>query len=496
MSACPLLGRTKLLVIGAGPTGVAALWFARRRGLDAVGLDAGPAPLDVIRGYPDNLVSLSTSREWEIDGLPVDCRAPNEVTREDLLSYYSRVLAYGQLRVRCRARVVDIRPLPSGCRVIVETPEGRGYWRADRVVVTSWYRRRPIDVGAGSARILQGVREASELAGEKIVILGGGLSGLEQADTLMRAGLRVALVSKDSGPALPGALGVLFRVSGSSVISGVTDVKVVGSHLVARSAGGDTQRLPCTVIVNCTGHEIDTSMLELLARNGLLTREERRQLETAELSGALIRRGLSPGEALRAAAAQRPDLSDALWQGRRGIHFVGGVHHVAGPHAGVVNSIWTAEWAVQAIAGERPRIEGKHLPLWFPGPEGTNLLLRRRYERGLTWSAHLAAVHPVVIPSWARSGRIGRKESPTGAAVGARGSSGYVTQARYRRGVFRRLLTECSRGLTVASLGRHLGLGRTELLFALESLWFSNGLTWVPPGVRGDGAAPCSPRLR
>jgi NADPH-dependent 2,4-dienoyl-CoA reductase/sulfur reductase-like enzyme len=94
-----LLGRRDLVVVGAGPVGLAALWFAGRHGINAIAIESASSPLESIRRFSPGLVTASNALKWEIDGLPVDCRSVTEVTREDLLSYYSRVSSLGGLRV-------------------------------------------------------------------------------------------------------------------------------------------------------------------------------------------------------------------------------------------------------------------------------------------------------------------------------------------------------------------------------------------------------------
>lgn len=111
------LGRKDLAVVGAGPVGIASLWSANRQGLDAIAIEAAASPLETVRRFLPGLVTVSTPDEWAIDGLPVDCRDPHEVTREDLLSYYARVLAYGRLPVACSQSLVALDPSVRDVRV-------------------------------------------------------------------------------------------------------------------------------------------------------------------------------------------------------------------------------------------------------------------------------------------------------------------------------------------------------------------------------------------
>src|SRR5258708_27777507 len=127
-----------LLVVGGGPTGIAALFQARLEGIEAVGLEAGPGPATSIREYLNGLVLISRPTDYEVAGIPLDTRDPSQLTREEVLHYLGRIVNYGDLDYRYRAPVHELTPMEG--RVLVRTP-GQD-WLADHVVVTTWYRRR------------------------------------------------------------------------------------------------------------------------------------------------------------------------------------------------------------------------------------------------------------------------------------------------------------------------------------------------------------------
>src|SRR5438094_9666184 len=91
-----------LVVVGGGPTGIAALFEARRQGIEAVGLEAGPGPTTSIREYLNGLVLISRPTDYEIAGIPLDTRDPNQLTREEVLHYLRRAINYARLHLRFR----------------------------------------------------------------------------------------------------------------------------------------------------------------------------------------------------------------------------------------------------------------------------------------------------------------------------------------------------------------------------------------------------------
>jgi thioredoxin reductase (NADPH) len=466
-----LIGRHDLLVVGAGPVGIAALWFARRHGLDAVAVDAGTGPLSCIRGFLPGLVTVSGARDWEIDGLPVDCHGAREVTREDLLGYYARVARYGRMRIADRSEVIAIVPDDEGVRVTVRTSRGHGWYRARRVLVTPWFRKRPLQLSGAGISVLDAVPDPMAMVGQDVVIVGAGLSGLEAADLLLRAGARVTILARGGPVTLP-AVPDLIELSGSRVLERVTSVAVARPGVLAVVHDGGTTEVPCTVAINCTGHEPNRPLIAALRAGGLLSDEEHEAL-------ARFRQSSAPS-GLEALAKSLPNLSDALWRGRRGVHFAGTAYHVGGvTGAGIVYSIETAKWAVGAMAGvgypDAPT-SSSHLPAWFVSQLG----VRGFPARGPRWSEHLARIVPVPVPTWSRGTCVLSREDAAGTLSPVL-SRETRALGDARGPALTRLRAACFGHHSVGELRARLGVEPNDLLRALHVLWQNNGLTWVPP---------------
>src|SRR6201984_3008677 len=88
---------TDVLVIGAGPTGLACAIEAQKVGLKVIVVDKG-CLVNSVYNYPTNMVFFTTPELLEIGDIPFAC-ATQKPTRQDALEYYRRVADHYQLHV-------------------------------------------------------------------------------------------------------------------------------------------------------------------------------------------------------------------------------------------------------------------------------------------------------------------------------------------------------------------------------------------------------------
>src|SRR3954470_10329816 len=118
-----------VIIIGAGPSGLAAAIAAKQHGLDYQVLEQG-ALVNTIYRFPPQMVFFTTPELLEIGGLPLT--SPHDKpTRAEALTYYRKVVDAYDLQIAFDEKVHAVEPQQeNGERLFeVETRSSRGVRR-------------------------------------------------------------------------------------------------------------------------------------------------------------------------------------------------------------------------------------------------------------------------------------------------------------------------------------------------------------------------------
>lgn len=197
-----------VIIIGAGPSGLATAIAAKHFGLDYLVLEKG-ALVDGIARFPINMVFFTTPELLEIGGIPLT--TPYEKpTRAEALRYYRKVVDTFQLQVSLFEEVTEVEAATAdeaaevGAATLfrVHTRNARGVTRvreARNVVLAMGYYGAPVMLnipGEDLPHVSHFYREAHPYYRQRVVIVGGKNSAAEAALEIHRAGGHVTIVHR------------------------------------------------------------------------------------------------------------------------------------------------------------------------------------------------------------------------------------------------------------------------------------------------------------
>ncbi|MGA2571160.1 MAG: YpdA family putative bacillithiol disulfide reductase [Terracidiphilus sp.] len=192
-----------LLVVGAGPTGLACAIEAQRAGFSVVLVEKG-CICNSIFHYPAHMTFFTTSERLEIGGIPFP--SPNaKPTRSEALEYYRQVAAYYRLDVRQYHRVESVSGSDGAFAVHTSDRFGRrGELKARKLAVATGYYDLPnwMDIpGETLSKVHHYYDDPHPYSGMDVIVIGGKNSAAIAALELWRSGARVTLVYR--GPEIP-----------------------------------------------------------------------------------------------------------------------------------------------------------------------------------------------------------------------------------------------------------------------------------------------------
>lgn len=180
-----------VLVIGAGPVGLACALEAQRQGLRTIVIDKG-ALVNSIVGYPTNMEFFSTPELLEIGGYPFPTSGYKPL-REDALDYYHRVAVAEKLDLRLYERVLRLEGEAGDFTAYTE----KGEIRTQNVIIATGFfdvpNRLPVP-GAELSHVSYYYKEPYAHVGRDVVVIGAKNSAAKAALQLTRAGARVTLL--------------------------------------------------------------------------------------------------------------------------------------------------------------------------------------------------------------------------------------------------------------------------------------------------------------
>jgi thioredoxin reductase (NADPH) len=186
-----------VVVIGAGPVGLACAIEAKREGLQARVIEKG-ALVNSIVGYPARMEFFSTPELIEIGGYPFPIQN-YKPTREEAVEYYRGVAAQEKLDIKLYERVLQVDGRAGDYTVATD----KGEHRSRTIVVATGFFDRPnmLNVpGEELPKVTHYYREPYPYVQQKVAVVGARNSAAKAALDCYRHGAEVTLIVRS--PAL------------------------------------------------------------------------------------------------------------------------------------------------------------------------------------------------------------------------------------------------------------------------------------------------------
>ena len=187
-----------VLVIGAGPTGLACAIDAQRAGFSVVLVDKG-CLCNSLFHYPAHMTFFTTPELLEIGSMPFS--SPNQKpTRNEALEYYRKVAEHYRLDVRQYHTVEQVSGQDGDFVVHTTDRFGRSaHLRARKLIISTGYYDLPNHLGIEGeelSKVKHYYHEPHPFFGLNVLVIGGKNSAAIAALDLWRHGAKVTLVHR------------------------------------------------------------------------------------------------------------------------------------------------------------------------------------------------------------------------------------------------------------------------------------------------------------
>ena len=264
-----------VLIIGAGPAGLATAIAAARNGLDYQVIEKG-ALVNSLLHYPADMVFFTTPELMEIGGMPF-VSPYDKPTRLEALRYYRRVSDAFKLDIAFDETVTAIsrEPLPGdkAGSFVVDMQSARGVRRSAHartvVIATGAYdfANRMGVPGEDLPHVSHYFTQPHPFFRKRVVIVGGKNSAAEAALDIYRAGGHATIVHRRD------ALGesikywvkpdIENRIKEGTVAARFNThvVEIRPTNVLVEDQTGRREELPADAVFLLTGYGADTALL-------------------------------------------------------------------------------------------------------------------------------------------------------------------------------------------------------------------------------------------
>jgi thioredoxin reductase (NADPH) len=184
-----------ILIIGAGPIGLACGLAAQKAGLSFIIVEKG-CLVNSLYNYPSTMTFFSTSEKLEIGGIPF-VTISNKPNRAEALEYYRRVAFANHLPVNLFEAVTGVKK----DNAVFTITTSKATYQAKNVILSTGFYDIAVNLdipGENLPKVKHYYKDPHYYALQKVVVVGSSNSAIDVALETYRKGAEVTLVIRGS----------------------------------------------------------------------------------------------------------------------------------------------------------------------------------------------------------------------------------------------------------------------------------------------------------
>ena len=256
-----------VIIIGAGPIGLACGIEAQKKGLKYTIFDKGTL-VNSLYHYPLNMTFFSTSNKLEIGDIPFISHNPKP-TRAEALEYYRRVTSHWKLNLNLYESIENIDTHPKYFKVTTTKDQ----YKSKNVIVASGFYDRPFLLnvpGENLDKVRHYYKEPHPYFAMDVVVIGGANSAVDAALEIHRKGAKsVTMIIREKTVgenvkywARPD---IINRIKEGSIKAYFeADITVINTTSVEFKDPNGTHKIPNDFVLAMTGYQPNFELLENL----------------------------------------------------------------------------------------------------------------------------------------------------------------------------------------------------------------------------------------